>query len=132
MSIVGTKSASRVKILEKLIGTLSKKGYRVGVLKRLAKDDAEIDEAGKDSYRYRAGGAERVALAGGKRLAIFSNLAHEMPLSTLLGLFGGFVLVFLEGFCLEEGPKIDLSPDGAEPSWIASEIEEKFLARNVR
>jgi molybdopterin-guanine dinucleotide biosynthesis protein MobB len=98
LSIVGRKGSAKSEVLEGLIRILTARGHRIGVIKRLARDDFEIDEPGKDSYRYRKGGAETVVLAGRKRLAVFSNLEEELPLENLVGLFGGFDLVLLEGF----------------------------------
>jgi molybdopterin-guanine dinucleotide biosynthesis protein MobB len=107
-SIVGRKGSGKSQVLEVLISLLRQKGYRVGVIKQLARDDFEIDQPEKDTYRYRQQGAETVMLAGRKRLALFSNLEEEVPLERLLETFHEFDLVFLEGYFQDELPKIEV------------------------
>lgn len=107
-SIRGRKGAGKSEVLEHLIGRLTQKGFRVGVVKRLARPDLEIDEPGKDTFRYRMQGAGTVILSGRRRLAIFKNLPEETPLEELLCHYEGFDFVFLEGYELEGIPKIDV------------------------
>lgn len=108
ISIMGKKGSQKAKVIEKLIAQLSTKGYRVGVLKHLARPDIEIDEPGKDTYRYRTQGAEKVILAGDKRFAIFANLREPLLLNELLSAFNHFDIVFLEGYFQNEFPKIEV------------------------
>ncbi len=108
LSVVGRKGSGKSEVLESLVRLLTERGNRVGVIKHLARDDFEIDEPGKDTYRYRMGGAETVVLAGRKRLAMFSNLEEELPLENLVELFHGFDLVLLEGYLQDELPKIEV------------------------
>ena len=107
-SILGKKGAGKSEVLEHLIRRLTQKGFRVGVVKRLARPDLEIDEPGKDTYRYRMQGAETVILSGRSRLAVFKNLQEETPLEELLLHYEGFHFVFLEGYGLEGVPKIEI------------------------
>ena len=108
LSVVGKKGSGKSEILEKLIAYLNQRGFRIGVLKHLARDDFEIDEPGKDTYRYRSQGARTVVLSGRKRLAVFSNLSEEIPMEELLSFFRDFDLVFLEGYFQDEFPKIEV------------------------
>ena len=108
LSIVGRKGSGKAEVLETLISLLSQRGLRVGVIKHLAKDDLEIDEPGKDTYRYRMQGAQTVMLAGRKGLAVFSNLEEEISIENLLVFFPNFDLIFLEGYFLDEAPKIEV------------------------
>ena len=107
-SILGKKGAGKSEVLENLILRLSEKGLRVGVVKRLARPDLEIDEPGKDTYRYRMQGAETVILSGRRRLAIFKDLQEETPLEELLSHYKDFDLVFLEGYELGGIQKIEI------------------------
>ncbi len=108
ISVVGRKGSGKAEVLEALIVLLTSRGFRIGVLKQLARQDLEIDEPGKDTFRYRMSGAEKVILAGKKRLAIFANLTGEVPLEELLLLFRDFDLVFLEGYRQDEFLKIEV------------------------
>lgn len=108
LSVIGKRGSGKSEILERLIALLTQRGFRVGVIKHLAREDIEIDEPGKDTYRYRSQGAETVILSGRRRLALFSNLDKEMPLEGLLNFFRDFDLVFLEGYFQDEFPKIEV------------------------
>lgn len=108
LAVMGRKGSGKSQVLEELITILTAQGYRVGVIKRLAKDDQEVDQPGKDTFRYRMQGAATVMLAGRKRLALFSDLHQEMPLETLLLSFQGFDLVFLEDYFLEALPVLEV------------------------
>ena len=107
-SILGRKGAGKSEVLENLISRLTLRGFRVGVVKRLARPDLEIDEPGKDTFRYRMQGAGTVILSGRRRLAIFKNLAEETSLEELLCHYEGFDFVFLEGYELQGVPKIEI------------------------
>ncbi len=108
ISIVGRKGSGKAEVLEALIVLLTSRGFRIGVLKQLARQDLEIDEPGKDTFRYRMSGAEKVILAGKKRLAVFANLTEEIPFEELLLLFRDFDLVFLEGYLQDKLLKIEV------------------------
>lgn len=108
LSIVGRKGSGKAEVLAQLISILSQKGFRVGVIKHMARPELEVDEPGTDTYRYRMEGAETVMLASEKRLALFQNLNEEIPIDELLVYFEGFDLIFLEGYFLEEIPKIEI------------------------
>ncbi len=98
LSVIGRKGSGKSQVIETLIALLKSKGFRIGVIKHLAKDDVEIDQPGKDTCRYRTQGAETVILAGKRQLAFFSNLSSEIPMEQLLCLFQDYDLVFLDGY----------------------------------
>lgn len=123
LSIIGKKGSGKSEILEELIALLSGRGFRIGVIKHLAREAIEIDEPGKDTYRYRSQGAETVVLAGRRRLALFSNLGEEIPVEGLLGFFRDFDLVFLEGYFQDEVPKVEV---------YRKELGERLLTERVK
>ena len=110
MSVVGRKGAGKSEVLEALIALLKEKGLRIGVMKPLAREDFEIDQPGKDTYRYRMQGAETVMLLGRKRRAIFSDLPSESDWEENLKYFEGFDVIFLEGYFLKNIPTIEVFP----------------------
>ena len=126
LSVVGKKGTGKSEILEKLIANLNQRGFRIGVIKHLARDDFEIDEPEKDTYRYRARGAETVILAGRKRLAVFSNLRAEVPLEQILNFFRDFDLVFLEGYFLDEVPKLEVHKKELGESLLTEKVKNRF------
>ena len=132
LSIVGRKGSGKSEVLEALISLLSQRGFRIGVIKHLARDDFEIDEPGKDTYRYRTRGAETVILAGRKRLAVFSNPRAEMPLEQILNFFQDFDLVFLEGYFLDEVPKLEVHKKELGESLLTEKVKNRFAILSNR
>ena len=108
LAIVGRKGTGKSEVLEALILLLKEKGLRVGVMKHLAREDFEIDQPGKDTYRYRLQGAETVMLLGRKKRAVFSDLPFESDWEENLIYFEGFDLVFLEGYFLKTVPMVEV------------------------
>ena len=108
ISVVGRKGSGKSEVLEALIALLKEKGLRIGVMKHLAREDFEIDQPGKDTYRYRMQGAETVMLLGRKRRAIFSDFPVESDWEENLKYFEGFDLVFLEGYFLKTVPMLEV------------------------
>ena len=108
LGIVGRKGAGKSEVLGALITFLKEKGLRIGVMKHLAREDFEIDQPGKDTYRYRVQGAETVMLLGKKRRAIFSDLSYESDWEDHLKQFNGFDLVFMEGYFMETIPLVEV------------------------
>ena len=131
LSIVGKKGLGKSSVLESLITLLTQKGFRVGVIKYLARDDFEIDQPGKDTFRYREQGASKVILSGRKRLALFSNIEKETPVEDLLSHFLDYDIVFLEGYLLKEIPRIEIQQamGGDEILRLANSIEEQWLVK---
>jgi molybdopterin-guanine dinucleotide biosynthesis protein B len=58
--IVGASNSGKTTFLEKLIPELTKRGYRVGVIKHSA-TKLDMDHEGKDTWRLREAGASSVA-----------------------------------------------------------------------
>ncbi len=108
LSVVGRKGSGKSQVIENLISFLKERGYRIGLIKHLAKAGMEIDQPGKDTYRYRQCGAQTVVLSGQTRLAVFSEIAEETPLEKLWLFFEGYDLVLLEGYFLESILKIEV------------------------
>ena len=124
LSVTGQKGSGKSELLEGLIARLKQRGLRIGVVKRMRRDDLEIDQPGKDTYRYRMSGADTVILAGRERLALFRNLREEIPLGELLNSFEGFDLVLLQDYFVEGIPRIDISTQPLET--LISQIEERL------
>jgi molybdopterin-guanine dinucleotide biosynthesis protein MobB len=132
-------------VIEKLIARLKGRGFRIGVIKHLGRDDIEIDEPGKDTFRDRSKGAQTVILSGRKRLALFANLSEEMSLDRLLDFFQDFDLIFLEGYFQEGLSRLEVQREesgewflkmGAanvfrEVDALAIFIEEKLLRKEI-
>jgi molybdopterin-guanine dinucleotide biosynthesis adapter protein len=117
LGIVGYSGSGKTTLIEKLIPELSRRGYRIGVLKH-AHHAFDIDQPGKDSYRARAAGAATVLVASSNRWALMHELRGqpEPSLDELLGQFSGCDLVLVEGYKRAAIDKIEVHRSAAGTS----------------
>ena len=107
VGFVGNSGVGKTTLIEKLIKMFVNKGYRVGAVKHDA-HRFEIDYPGKDSYRMKQAGARRVVLSSKEKLALVEDRENEKPLSEIKELFADCDFVFVEGYKLEDLPKIEV------------------------
>jgi len=99
-------------LLIKLITILADKGIRVGIIKH-AHHTFDIDQPGKDSYILRKAGASEMLIGSVNRWALMVDAEKDQEFSLqdhILRLDqDNLDLILVEGFKLEEIPKIELT-----------------------
>jgi molybdopterin-guanine dinucleotide biosynthesis protein B len=159
VSIVGRSKAGKTTLVERLVGELKGRGYRVATVKHNP-HDFELDRPGKDSWRHAQAGSDTVVMSSPQKLALIRPQDHDASIEEILRLIGeDFDIVITEGFRRGYAPKIEVhrkelregllcSPKGLlaivtdEPfevdipqfTWedipaIASFIEERLIAK---
>jgi molybdopterin-guanine dinucleotide biosynthesis protein len=109
VSFVAKSGTGKTTLLEKVIGCLKEKGYRVGVIKHDA-HRFDIDHPGKDSHRLTAAGADTMLISSPEKLALIKKHAESPPLQELLATYFSDVdIVVTEGFKKSSMPKIELN-----------------------
>lgn len=106
LGIYGHSKSGKTTLIEKLMPTLLRKGYRVAVIKHIRQKGFTIDAPGKDTWRY--------GKAGAKVVAGISNKETFMVLRGKIGLDGifklldsmGFDIILIEGFKEYPIPKV--------------------------
>jgi len=105
---VGRSSVGKTTFLEKLLPELAGRGHRVGVVKHDV-HGFELDQPGKDTWRLRQAGAQRVALSSPRQFALLGRVDHEIDLDTLAERYLGDVdIVLVEGYKRSKKPKIEV------------------------
>lgn len=108
VALVGKSGSGKTTLLEKVIAELTKKGYRVGVIKHDA-HGFEIDHEGKDSWRHKKAGAVTVALSSPEKFAVIKDVDPEWLPERIIALYLGDVdVVVAEGFKKSPFPKIEV------------------------
>ena len=109
IGIVGPSGTGKTTLIEKLIFEFRQRGLVVSTVKQ-ARADFAIDHPGKDSDRFRAAGATEVLIASGSRYALmhYGDGEQEPTLSSLLGRLVPADLVLVEGFRMDDIPKIEV------------------------
>ena len=109
VSIVGHSGSGKTTLLEKLIRELKQRGYRLAVIKHHHHPDLQLDEPGKDSWRFAEAGADHVALAGPHHVAHIRRFDQEATLEDVLVAIHDVDLILTEGYKSADAPKIEVS-----------------------
>lgn len=107
ISVVGWAGSGKTTFLEKLVGELKSRGYRVGVIKH-HRGPFEIDRPGKDTWRLARAGAACTAIAGPGRVGLVLQTAGELPPAEIAQLMPGMDLVITEGYKGENFPQLEV------------------------
>jgi molybdopterin-guanine dinucleotide biosynthesis adapter protein len=112
VSIVGKSNSGKTTLLEKIVRTLAKKGYRIGTIKHGA-EGFEIDYPGKDSYRHFHAGSSFSMILSPDKIAVVKRLGKPLSLHQAVRMFcddkyGRIDLVIAEGFKKGSQPKIEI------------------------
>jgi len=110
ISFVAKSGTGKTTLLEKVIGELKKRGYRVGAMKHDA-HEFDIDREGKDSWRLTNAGADTMIISSPAKIAMVkkNDNMQELGLSDLAALYFSDVDILLtEGFKKSDMPKIEV------------------------
>lgn len=100
VGVVGWKNSGKTTLVTGLIAELTARGLAIASVKH-AHHAFDADKPGTDSYRHRQAGARQVALVGGARWALFSELGDgvaEPPFEAIAALFAPADLMVVEGY----------------------------------
>lgn len=112
VSIVGRSNSGKTTLLEKVVGELKQRGYRLATIKHSA-HDFELDHPGKDSWRHAKAGSDTVVVSSPRKMALIKRVARDTSLPELLHLIGSdFDFVLVEGFKNSSLPKIEVHRKG--------------------
>lgn len=114
IGIAGWKNSGKTTLAVKLIGELTRRGYRVASVKH-AHHEADVDREGTDTFRHRAAGATEVALVTASRWAIVHEMRdeEEPSLADTLRRLSPADVVLVEGYKREPIAKIEVRRQGA-------------------
>ncbi len=108
ISIVGKSESGKTTLLERLIGGLKQRGYKVAVIKHSG-EDFELDTANKDSWRFSRAGSEISAICSAHKLAIIKKLERDLePREVAQFLGSDYDLMLTEGFKQSNHLKIEV------------------------
>ncbi len=98
VSFVGTSNSGKTTLLEKIVRELKLEGYRIAVIKH-SHHDIEIDQPGKDTWRFAQAGSDIVAISSPNKVAFIEHVVTEPTLEQIKALIGGKVdIILTEGY----------------------------------
>ena len=108
VSIVGKSKSGKTTLMEKLVGELKSRGYRVATIKHTP-EGMTFDEPGKDSWRHIQAGSEATAIASPDRMVLIKPIGWALTLDEIVRFFGeDYDIILAEGFKQGNAPKIEV------------------------
>lgn len=105
MQVVGYANTGKTTLITHLIRHFRKQGLQVGVIKRDGHDQ-EWEQAGKDTWRFRATGASLVAIQSATKMAWFEQPPPSLDVLIERMKAGGAQIILVEGFKSAPYPKL--------------------------
>jgi molybdopterin-guanine dinucleotide biosynthesis protein B len=106
--VVGWKNSGKTTLMSRLIAEFAARGVKAAAVKH-AHHAFDVDQPGRDSYKFREAGAREVAVVSAMRIAIMRELRGEAEpgLDEILARLQGNDLILVEGFKSHDHPKIE-------------------------
>jgi molybdopterin-guanine dinucleotide biosynthesis protein MobB len=138
LGVVGRPNSGKTTLIERLIPQFTRRGLRVGAVKRVARFD--IDVPGKDSWRHSQAGAAAYTVASASKLAFVAQRDGEASLDEIITrYFGGYDVVICEGYRREAPDVVEVFRSGAgydspvcEPAEALALVTDTELAHTHR
>ena len=127
VSIVGRSGSGKTTLIEKMIGLLREKGYRVATIKHNI-HGFDIDHEGKDSWRHRRAGACVTVLASPGTVAVMEDTGKDLSIGEIRDRYiHNADIILSEGFKGNPYPKVEVlrGPTGYE---LISSSDDNLIA----
>jgi len=108
LSIVGKSSSGKTTLLEKIIPELRRRGYRVATIKHHAHPSFEIDQPGKDTWRFAQAGSDCIILAAPDKIASIRSLPSELSLDEIASGLSDVDIILTEGYKRAGKPSLEV------------------------
>jgi len=125
VTIIGRSGSGKTTLIEALILELSLRGYRVAAIKHHSHSGFEVDQPGKDSWRYARAGSVQVIIAAPDKIASYRPLKAELTLAEIVQEVHEADLILVEGYKQAGYPTLEVlrSAIGLE---LIAEPEQRF------
>ncbi len=115
VSIVGRAKSGKTTLMEKLIGELKSRGYRVATIKHTPQG-MSLDKPDKDSWRHLNAGSEATAIGSPDRVMLIKPVTQDPSLDEIVRFLGeDYDIILVEGFKQDIAPKIEVHRKEAGP-----------------
>ena len=126
VSVVGKSNSGKTTLVEKMIGELIRRGYRVATIKH-NRHGFEIDHEGKDSWRHKQAGARTTVIASPHRVAVVEDVEKDFDIGELVGRYiRDADIVLSEGFKKNPFPKIEVNRKEMKQDLLCSTEDNLF------
>ena len=133
IAVVGSKSSGKTTTIEVLTEQLTKRGYKIAVVKHIPEPNFTIDTEGKDTWRFAQSGAKTTVSVASAEIATIEKMdTTSFSVEEILHRCRDVDFVFLEGFKKLVGKNQDIpkivTVKSAKEALEASETFKPILA----
>ncbi|MDP7525610.1 MAG: molybdopterin-guanine dinucleotide biosynthesis protein B [Dehalococcoidales bacterium] len=115
LSIVGISNSGKTTLIEKLVGELKSRGYRLATVKHAA-HGTSFDDVAKDSGRHLEAGSQATVLVSQDRMFLIEKVCPDAALEKIVERLGeDHDIILAEGFKRGLAPKIEVHRKEAGP-----------------
>ena len=108
ISIVGRSKSGKTTFIEKLIGELKSRGYRVATIKHTP-HGMDFNDQGKDTWRHLNAGSEATAGSSPEGMVLVKPVKQDLTLDEIARFLGeDYDIILAEGFKQSSAPKIEV------------------------
>lgn len=108
ITVIGLSGSGKTTLLEKLIAELKRRGYRIATIKHHSHAGFEVDQPGKDSWRFAQAGSDHVVIAAPDKIASYRVLDRELTLDEIVADIRDVDIILVEGFRHEGKPTLEV------------------------
>jgi len=132
--VAAASNSGKTTLIEKIVRILKTRGLRVGVFKH-APGGFDLDQRGKDSWRFQQAGADAVLLVGPGNMALMRAIDRVPSLEELEQCAGDADFVLCEGFKETSMNRIEVFRKGVsgerplcfdDPSYLALVSDTRY------
>ncbi len=108
ISFVGISHSGKTTLIEKVIGELTSRKYRVATIKHTS-EEATLDTPGKDTWRHLKAGSRATAIGSDRRIVLIKPVKSGSTVEEMARLLGeDYDIIITEGFKQGIYPKIEV------------------------
>jgi molybdopterin-guanine dinucleotide biosynthesis protein B len=108
LTFIGKTGCGKTTIIEKLIPEFRIRGFKIATIKHHSHRGFDIDQPGKDSWRFSQAGSDQVIIASPDKIATYRNIDQELSLDEILLSIRDVDFVFAEGYAKANKPAIEI------------------------
>ncbi|MFC2039339.1 molybdopterin-guanine dinucleotide biosynthesis protein B [Chloroflexota bacterium] len=135
--IVGRSKSGKTTLIEKLVPELKSRGYRVAAVKH-AVHSLNLDDSGKDSWRYAQAGSDAVAMISTDKIVLIMPKTGAFALDQIARLLGEDCdIILAEGFKQSNVSKVqvhrkEVGPLFSSVTKVMAIVTNEYLETNKR
>jgi molybdopterin-guanine dinucleotide biosynthesis protein B len=108
LTVIGKTGCGKTTIIEKLIPEFRNQGFKIATIKHHSHRGFDIDQPGKDSWRFAQAGSDQVIIASPDKIATYRNIEQELSLDEILFSIRSVDIVLAEGYAKANKPAIEI------------------------